>query len=222
VTPEAPYSPEGAARLRRLRIAAVGWIVLAALAALLYGLRADPDAGPAPDDDPTATIDETDARGGELVGLQARAALDPCPPGLGPELPDLELACLGGGPPVDLRSAPPGRPTVVNLWASWCGPCREEVPALAEFREAAGDRVGVVGVLTTDTRRAALSFAAEFGMRWPSVVDDDGLVRRAFAGGVPVTLFLRADGSVAHVLRGPFADRAELEALVAEHLGVVL
>ncbi|HWG94057.1 MAG TPA: TlpA disulfide reductase family protein [Mycobacteriales bacterium] len=213
----------GAAGPGRARLAAAAAVVLLALAALLYGLRADAEqAAPAPDEDPTATIDQTDARGGELAGLQARAALDPCPPGLGPELPDLELACLGGGAPVDLRSAPPGRPTVVNLWASWCGPCREEVPALAEFREAAGDRVGVVGVLTTDTRRAALTFAEQFGMRWPSVVDDDGLVRRAFAGGVPVTLFLRADGSVAHVLRGPFADRAELEALVAEHLGVVL
>jgi thiol-disulfide isomerase/thioredoxin len=160
--------------------------------------------------------------GPDLAALQARAALDPCPAGLGPELPDLVLPCLGGGPDVDLRSAPPGRPTLVNVWASWCAPCADEVPELVAFHERAGDRVGLVGVLNTDERSRGLAFSADFGIRYPSVVDDDGVVLRTVSPGPPVTLFLDADGRVVHTRRGAFSDLAELERLVADHLGVRL
>ncbi|MCY7364201.1 MAG: hypothetical protein LH469_02615, partial [Frankiaceae bacterium] len=67
-----------------------------------------------------------------------------------------------------------------------------------------------------------LEFARQFSMTWPSVVDDQGEVFRAFRPGPPVTLFLDAEGRVVHKKSGKFADGAELEALVAEHLGVVL
>jgi cytochrome c biogenesis protein CcmG, thiol:disulfide interchange protein DsbE len=195
----------------RRRLLALVAVVVVALVSLAVGLDRDgpPPAEPAQD---TA----------EIAALRAQAALDPCPVGLGPELPDLELACLGGGPPVRLRAEPPGRPVLVNVWASWCGPCVQEVPDLAAFAERAGDRVGVVGVLTTDSERSALTFARELGMRWPSVVDDDGLVLRAFPPGPPVTLFLDAEGRVVHTRSGAFADLGEIEALVAQHLGVVL
>jgi thiol-disulfide isomerase/thioredoxin len=132
------------------------------------------------------------------------------------------LPCLGGGAAVDLTAAPPGRPTLVNVWASWCGPCVREVPLLADFAQRAGDRVALVGVLTQDSLESALSFAAASGMTWPSVVDDDGTVMRAYSPGPPVTLFVTADGVVAHVARGEFTSLAEVEALAAEHLGVQL
>jgi len=157
---------------------------------------------------------------GDVEQLRAAAALEPCPEGLGPELPDLVLPCLGGGPDVDLRSAAPGRPTLVNVWATWCPPCVEEVPDLVAFREKAGDRVGLVGVLTQDPATNGLAFAREFDMHWPSVVDDQGEVFRAFRPGPPVTLFLDAQGRVVHKRSGKFDDVAEIEALVAEHLGV--
>lgn len=156
----------------------------------------------------------------DLSALRAQASLEPCPQGLGPELPDLVLPCLGGGPDVELRSAAPGRPTLVNVWASWCAPCADEAPALAAFAERAGDRVGLVGVLTKDVASRGLAFSADFGMRYPSLVDDEGDVLRAYGSGPPVTLFLDAEGTVVHTERGAFADLAELEAQVAEHLGV--
>lgn len=158
--------------------------------------------------------------GPDLVALRAAASLEPCPQGLGPELPDLVLPCLGGGPDVELRSQAPGRPTLVNVWGSWCAPCADEMPALVAFQERAGDRVGLVGVLTTDEQPRGLAFSRDFGMRWPSVVDDDGEVLRAFPPGPPVTLFLDAGGRVVHQRSGAFHDLAELEGLVAEHLGV--
>jgi cytochrome c biogenesis protein CcmG/thiol:disulfide interchange protein DsbE len=160
--------------------------------------------------------------GPDLTALRTAASLEPCPQGLGPQMPDLVLPCLGGGPAVALRAQAPGRPTLVNVWASWCAPCADEAPELVAFHERAGDRVGLVGVLTTDVLSRGLAFSRDFGMRYPSVVDDDGEVLRAFPPGPPVTLFLDAEGRVVHQRSGAFRDVAELEGLVAQHLGVQL
>jgi thiol-disulfide isomerase/thioredoxin len=111
---------------------------------------------------------------------------------------------------------------LVNVWASWCPPCVEEVPALIAFADKAAGRVGVVGVATEDAQDKALTFAAQFGMRYPSVVDDDGVVLRAFRPGPPVTLFLDASGRVAYKHSGKFRSTAEIEQLVREKLGVTL
>ena len=156
----------------------------------------------------------------ELVSLRAAAALDPCPAGLGQELPAVVLPCLGGGPAVELRASAPGRPTLVNVWGTWCRPCRDEVPELVAFHAKAGDKVGLVGVLTTDSERDGLEFSRQYGITYPSLVDDDGEVRRMSGLSIPQTLFLDATGRVVFVQRGPFGDLAELEGLVAQHLGV--
>ena len=194
------------------------WAVLGILVLLVGAvlLRTGSDAPQAPQAaDPAAAAAPPD-----LISLRAAADLEPCPAGLGPQLPDVSLPCLGGGPPVALRSAPPGRPTLVNVWASWCAPCADEVPELVAFHQRAAGRVGLVGVLNTDEVSRGLAFSADFGMRYPSVVDDDGEVLRAFPPGPPVTVFLDAQGAVKHTRSGAFRDLAELEALVAEHLGV--
>jgi len=158
----------------------------------------------------------------QLPGLRRTAALQPCPAGLGPKLPDLTLSCLGGGADVALRSAAPSRPTLVNVWATWCGPCVREVPALVSFAGKAGSRVGVVGVDTEDEPDKALTFAAQFAMHYPSVLDPDGKVLRAFGSGPPITLFLDAGGVVRFRHQGEFHSAAEIEQLVAQHLRVTL
>ncbi len=155
-----------------------------------------------------------------LADLRRAAALQACPAGLGPELPDIALPCLGGGAPVRLRGAPPGRPMLVNIWGSWCGPCTAEVPDLVGFAAKAAGRVGVVGIDTEDDPVSALTFAAEFGMRYPSLVDDDKQVLRTLAPGPPVTLLLDAAGHITYRQRGRFHSQAEIEQLVAKHLGV--
>ena len=191
--------------MSRRGVAALAAVVVALGAALVVGLRPDPPPAPP---------------GPDLVALRAAAALAPCPRGLGPELPDLVLPCLGGGPDVALRSAPPGLPTLVNVWGSWCPPCTDEVPDLAAFATAYAGRVGVVGVDSQDTPEGALRFADFAGMRYPSVMDDDGVLLRATRPGPPATLFLDAGGRVVFTKHGRFRDRAEIERLVAEHLGV--
>ncbi len=154
-------------------------------------------------------------------------ALDACPeqpdrPAAGAEtLPPVALDCPGGGT-LDLGRAP-GVPTVVNLWASWCTPCREELPLVQQLADAAGDQLSVVGVISRDGAPQAASFAADAGATFPSAFDGDGeLMAELGLNGLPYTYLLDADGGVAHVQVGPVADLAEFEALVAEHLGVTL
>ena len=136
-------------------------------------------------------------------------------------LPGLAFACAGGGT-LDLARAP-GVPTVVNLWGSWCGPCREELPLLQEFADAAGDRVRVLGVISKDGLPQASSFAFDAGVRLPSALDAEGeLMAELGLNGLPYTAFLAADGTLAHSELGPIDSVDELRGLVAQHLGVQL
>lgn len=157
-----------------------------------------------------------------LPGLRRAAALQPCPAGLGSHVPDVTLMCLGDGKDIALRHAEPGRPLIVNIWATWCGPCVREVPALVSFAAKAGGRIGIVGVDTEDEPGKALTFATQFGMHYPSIVDPDGKVLRAFGSGPPITLLLDASGVVRFRHQGELRSRAEIEQLVAQHLGVSL
>jgi thiol-disulfide isomerase/thioredoxin len=158
----------------------------------------------------------------DVEPLRKAAALEPCPPGLGSGLPDLRLDCLGGGPRVSVRAAGPGTPMLVNMWATWCRPCVAEVPVLVEFAARSAGKVGVVGVDTTDESDKALTFAAQYGMHYPSLVDVDGRLLRAYGGGPPITLFVDAAGKVVTAHRGQIHSMRELVALVTKHLGVAL
>jgi thiol-disulfide isomerase/thioredoxin len=177
-------------------------------------------ASPAPGD---GAPGDRSARGPTTASLRAAAALPPCPPSSGTAvrggLPELTLPCLGAGPVVrlaGLRDAP----TVVNLWAGWCAPCREEVPAFSWL--AVRGRVRVLGVLTKDTERNGLAAARGFGIRYPSVVDEDGrLLARLGLPGLPATVFLRPDGTVAGRHVGPALSDPQLTALVRRHLGAL-
>ncbi|GAB3354651.1 TlpA family protein disulfide reductase [Modestobacter lapidis] len=187
---------------------------LAALPAallLLAGCTGGPgDAAPAPQAD-VSSVD---------------TALPPCAdqpdePSADSELPAVAFDCFAGGS-LDLARAQ-GAPTVVNLWASWCGPCREELPVVQELADVAGDRVRVLGLVSKDGVPQSASFAADAGLTFPSAFDGDGEVMASLGlNNLPHTVFLAADGSVAHLEVGPVDSLAEFQQLVAEHLGVEL
>jgi cytochrome c biogenesis protein CcmG, thiol:disulfide interchange protein DsbE len=117
-----------------------------------------------------------------------------------------------------------GRVVVVNFWASWCRPCRDEMPALEEVSRAyaeAGKPVTVVGVDASDVRSAANDFLTAAGVTYPTVFDKDGL-----SGGIatswsvtalPQTWFVARDGSRAGRLARP-VTAAELRARIDELL----
>lgn len=120
------------------------------------------------------------------VDLPERARLE--------TLPDLTLSCLGRGP-ARAVDAGDGRPTVVNLWASWCAPCVREMPLLQLTADRAGDDARFVGIDVQDEPASAAGLLQATGVRYDQYADPDGEVRSALrAVGLPVTLVFDADG----------------------------
>lgn len=162
----------------------------------------------------------------ELRAAKAAAGVRDCPgsrPGAArptaSELPPLTLECLGGGPDTVLSDV--SGPAVVNLWASWCTPCRKELPILARLDEAAGDRVTVLGIDYQDPDPgAALGLATDSGVAYPQLADPGGsLADQLKILGLPGTVFLDARGRATFV-NAAFDSYDELTALVREHTGV--
>ena len=148
----------------------------------------------------------------------------PCPPSnldarpINDGLPATVFPCLGPGPDVNLAGLR-GKPVVLNVWASWCPPCREEMPLITELAADAGDSLVVLGIDVDDDPQAAADFAAEAGLA--SVIDTESITRVTLGWtGPPVTYFVRADGVIAHRSYGAIPDEATLRELVATHLGV--
>jgi thiol-disulfide isomerase/thioredoxin len=83
------------------------------------------------------------------------------------------------------------RPTVVNVWASWCLPCRSEAPLFSAAHERYGDQVDFVGIDIEDTQSDAAEFIAEFGIPYENLFDPNGDIRAVLGGqGVPITYFV--------------------------------
>ncbi len=112
---------------------------------------------------------------------------------------------------------PSARPTVVNLWASWCGPCKEEMPAVQRFA-AANPQVRVVGIAVDDSRDSARAFAREVGVSFPLGIDDYDRIGSGYGvAGLPTTLLLDRQGRLASTWAGPVteADLARLASSLA-------
>lgn len=144
--------------------------------------------------------------------------------------PVTEYPVAGRGAPVELSGGTltddeldladlRGEVVVVNVWGSWCGPCRVEAPVLARVSQEYRERgVSFVGVNVKDNRAAAVVFEEEHGITYPSIEDTDGRAVLALsqyvpASAVPVTLVLDRDGRVAARVLGAVRE-ATLTALL--------
>lgn len=164
-------------------------LALLAVAMLALTACASPDAG--------VDLDEVDrglAAQQQVLSEQALAGLATrrCPTLPEPvrleDAPDDVLDCLGTGP-ARSAGAGDGRPTVVNLWASWCAPCVREMPALEKIYARTAGAVRFVGVDTQDERDSAASMLAATGVTYEQRDDPDGRVRAALrAPGLPATV----------------------------------
>jgi cytochrome c biogenesis protein CcmG/thiol:disulfide interchange protein DsbE len=168
---------------------------------------------------------------GALVGLLAwRLTSDASAKGLiaaalrgeKPAAPDFTLPRLGEDGTLTLSSLR-GKVVVLNIWASWCVPCRDEAPVLEQAYERWRDRgVVVLGIDQQDVEGDALAFVREHGLTYPSVRDGEGSVPARFgATGVPETFFIDRQGRIVGYFSGPLnLDPAALERDIQHALGL--
>lgn len=137
-------------------------------------------------------------------------------------------ACAVAGEPVDFHAQPAtftrpdgtplrtdaikGRPAVVNFWASWCPPCREELPVLAKAHARHGDKVAFLGLAVEDNAEFAGEYARAYGLRYPVAAGRETAIAlmRALGNeqaGMPYTVVLDAEGRVAYAKRGAVTER---------------
>jgi cytochrome c biogenesis protein CcmG/thiol:disulfide interchange protein DsbE len=142
------------------------------------------------------------------------------PPAAGPtDLPDLRLPCFTGGKQVALTEIK--GPAVINFWASWCGPCRTELPVIQGLATKEAGKLTVLGVDTGDSREAGASFAAAKQVTMPNLVDADKTLFYALSGqGLPMTVFVDKTGHRT-IYRLPLTDKT-LPDQVRQHTGVAV
>jgi cytochrome c biogenesis protein CcmG, thiol:disulfide interchange protein DsbE len=119
----------------------------------------------------------------------------------------------GGGEAYEKRiAALRGYPVVVNVWASWCGPCRYEFPSLQQLSARYGKRVAFLGVDSEDDAEAARTFLAEEPVPYPSYSDPGKEIFDSLgARGFPDTAFYDREGRLVYLKQGQYADLAALE-----------
>lgn len=164
-------------------------------------LQATLAPSPAPEIEPTPTppMPETGASPGQTA-------------------PDFILQQLGADAPQTL-AAYKGRPLILNFWASWCPPCRQEIPALqAAYQHYAGQGVVVLGIDVREEATTVQAFASAMGMQFPILLDTDGAVADRYkVQGIPTTVFVDAAGVVRARHVGPLS-----ESLIAGYLQPLL
>ena len=134
-------------------------------------------------------------------------------------VPDAQLAAVDDAGYEAVMSGLKGRPVVVNVWASWCGPCRVEAPLLDRAAAGYAGRVSFLGVASKDQRGGADQFLRRYGIDYPNLFDGDGSVR-AFLGlrGFPTTYFFDRDGRLVAADVGGVSEQ-KLAARVKDLLG---
>ena len=129
------------------------------------------------------------------------------------------LECLDGQSEVAL-SALRG-PMIINVWGSWCYPCKEEIPIFRSFYEKASKKLQLVGIdVEEKSPEDGAKFVVKQGITWPNLYDSTGISKSVYGMGVPVTWFVAPDGSVAFKKIGVIKDEKELIQLTRQHLGI--
>jgi len=149
-----------------------------------------------------------------------------------PELPDfeaagdpVELPAEGAFPEVSLEQFEgilvglEGQVVVVNIWASWCAPCRTEMPLLQEAADTYKGRAVILGVASNDDPRSAQQFLDDLGLTYPNVFDTSGNIRVALGlTAYPTTYVFGPDGTIVARVNGGVSEQ-RLAGLVEDALG---
>ena len=101
-------------------------------------------------------------------------------------------------------------PVIVNVWGSWCYPCRQEIPLLV--RLAKTKKVQIIGIDAVETKPTdGTNFMVKNGMTWPQLADPKSVTKGIFGPGVPITRFIDMNGVGVYEKAGPFKDWAEIQ-----------
>ena len=131
------------------------------------------------------------------------------------------LKCLDGKSTVDIGQIK--GPALINVWGSWCGPCKQEMPIFVDFYSKYKEKVSLVGISVEEADvQNARDFIKLYGMNWPNLNDPDGSTRGTLGMGVPITLFVNAQGKVVYRKIGVVTTIEELERDTQKYLGVQL
>jgi cytochrome c biogenesis protein CcmG, thiol:disulfide interchange protein DsbE len=205
------------------------WLTaIAVLVIVLTGCSGSPVLnGPTtPVESPTEAVPSPESTA-DLGAMKKAAGIADCPrsdpdvAALPSGLPDVVLPCLGGGREVRLAGLR-GEPMMINVWAQWCEPCREEAPYLAAVAKADNSDLMIVGIDHADPRPdLAIEFAQLSTWTYPQLADPDVVLRAELQiTGPPQTFFIRPDGTIAYRHAGPFSSANEIRDLAQKYLGV--
>jgi cytochrome c biogenesis protein CcmG, thiol:disulfide interchange protein DsbE len=204
-----------------------GWLPSAAAVLVIMLASCAGSAVPTPPVESSAEAVPTPEVTADLAAMKKAAGIADCPrsdpevAALPAGLPDVVLPCLGGGRKVRLAGLR-GKPMMINVWAQWCGPCREEAPYLAEVAAANQSDLIIVGIDHADPRPdLAIEFAQLSSWTYPQLADPEVVLRTELQiTGPPQTFFVRPDGTIVYRHAGPFGSAAEIRDLAGKHLGV--
>jgi thiol-disulfide isomerase/thioredoxin len=195
---------------RNTKIVMLAVVVLAVVGLSVWGLTSGDDQA-------------ADAGPGnpESKATDYEQALAAAPPALAALYENGDELIEGGGDEFHAQlSKLRGHPVVVNVWASWCGPCRLEFPDFQAVAADRGDEVAFLGVDTDDSAAAATEFLDELPLPYPSVSDPESDVKDELGlRGLPGTAFYGADGELVYLKQGPYLSEAELNADIDKYLG---
>ena len=138
------------------------------------------------------------------------------PPEVGKLVPDFELDTLDGQTVV--LSQLSGTPVLLNFWATWCGPCRHEMPYLQQvYEDWPGDELVLLTINIGESPSQVAEFMQGQGLSFPVLLDSQGEIAEKYGiRGIPTTFFIDKDGIIQDIRIGAFQSKAEIESSLSK------
>lgn len=149
---------------------------------------------------------------GEVVGCNHISLID------NPKQ-DVTADCLDSSTGINIAAIK--GPAIINVWGSWCDPCKEEMPYFVEFFQTMDPQIQLIGVDVEEKRpEDGRMFVRTNGIMWPNLYDEKSETRKYFGMGVPVTWFIDGEGEVLYKKIGPFKSTEEIRTMTFKYFGL--